>query len=267
MTPRSAAQALLLACLFGWAQFVQAGRCDPGTECLFAVFPHAGAQQLQDTYASIAEDLSLALDTRVRLVSSSSMGRYQNQLLAGRWDIALTGPGQYIYFAQPAGYLPLATTERLITYRIVTLQRTHIRTLEQLRQRRLGTMWPHTGTRSMTMALLEQARIDPRRDLHTRAFASQRACIHALLIGLVDACGLATPIFRLLEQEKPGNYLTLAESSPHAGGVYLAHPELSPDKRQALTDYLLGRPGMRRARPGYWDHYRKIARHTGELAQ
>lgn len=267
MTPSSILRATLLVWLASWAQLAQAGRCDPGSECLFAVFPHTGAQQLQDTYAAIAEDLSLVLDTRVRLVSSSSMGRFQNQLEAGRWDVALTGPGQYIYFAEPASYLPLATPERLITYRIVTLQRTHIRTLEQLRQHRLGVMWPHTGTWLMTMALLDQAKIDPRQDLHTRAFASQRACIHALLIGLVDACGLATPIFRILAKEKPADYVTLAESQPHASGIYLAHPDLPPDKRQAVTDYLLERPGMRRARPEYWDYYRQIARRLGELPQ
>lgn len=267
MTPSLAIQAALLIWLLSWTQLIQAGRCAPEAECLFAVFPHTGAQQLQDTYATVAEDLSLVLDTRVRLVSSSSMGRFQDQLEAGRWDIALTGPGQYIYFAEPAGYIPLATTDRLITYRIVTLQRTHIRRLEQLRQRRLGVMWPHTGTWLMTLALLDQAKLDPRRDLHTRTFASQRACIHGLLIGLVDACGLATPVFRILAQERPADYLTLAESPPHAGGVYLAHPDLPPDKRQAVADYLLGRPGLRRARPEYWDYYRQVARRLGGLPQ
>ncbi|RMG38521.1 MAG: hypothetical protein D6720_01215 [Gammaproteobacteria bacterium] len=245
------------------SQQLHAGRCDGTGNCLFGVFPHTGTRQLLDTYATLAEELSLVLDSRVRLASSSSMGRFQDELAAGRWDIALVGPGQFIYYAEPAGYIPLATTERLITYRIVTLQRTHIRTLAQLRGHRLGLMWPHTGTWLVTKALLHDAQIDPRDALQTRTFASQRACIHALLIGLVDACGLATPIFKILEKERPAPYLTLSESTPHAGAVYLAHPEVDPERRQALAEYLQERPGLRPAKPEYWEHYRELARRLG----
>ncbi len=250
---------LLALCLL-LATDAAARRCAPPADCLLAIFPHTGIDQLQVTYGGLAEDLSLVLDSPVRLVSSSTMGRFRQQVEQGRWDLTLVGPGQFVGVAEPAGYLPLATTERPISFRITTLERTHIRRLPQLRGRRLGVMGPGTGSWLIAMELLQKAGLDPQRDLKIRAFASERACVHALLARLVDACSLATPVFAVLREQCPADYHLLAESPPRVGAVYAVHPGVPAQRRRLIRDYLLSRPGMRAADPADWEPYRALAR-------
>ncbi|HHI76930.1 MAG TPA: hypothetical protein ENJ94_07135 [Gammaproteobacteria bacterium] len=250
---------LLVLCLL-LATDAAARRCTPAADCLLAVFPHTGIDQLQVTYAGLAEDLSLVLDSPVRLVSSSTMERFRQQIAQRRWDLTLVGPGQFVRVAEPAGYLPLATTERLITFRITTLERTHIRRLPQLRGHRLGVMGPGTGSWLIAMELLQAAGLDPHRDVRVQIYASERACVHALLARLVDACSLASPVFAVLREQCPADYFLLAESPPRAGAVYVVHPDVPAQRRRLIRDYLLDRAGMRAVAPADWEPYRALAR-------
>jgi len=248
---------IALGCLL-WSMSAQAQRCSEEQQCLFGVFPHSGFAQLQDTYSGIAEDLSLMLDRPVRLVSGSSMAHFQELTEAQRWDIALIGPGQFVSYAQPKGYIPVARSTRLLTYELITLKDKGIDSVGELRGKRLGLMWPNTGTHLMTHKLLGEAGIDPGKDLQTTTYASQHACVHALLIDLVDACGVATSILNILREQKPADYLSIARTQPFAGAMYVVHPSLDEADKEAARDYLQNRPGMQPFSPKDLDEYLHI---------
>ncbi|BAN70210.1 phosphonate transport system substrate-binding protein [endosymbiont of unidentified scaly snail isolate Monju] len=245
---------------------VLAARCTETHPCLFGVFPHTGTAQLRDTYSVVAEDLSLTLDTPVHLASGPVGGGFRKMLDQGEWDIALVGPGNFILHAQPAGYLPIASTGRQIIYQLTTLAERQIRTPKQLRGHRLGTMLPDSSTWLVTMDLLEQYHLAPARDVEIVHFSSQRGCLHALVIGRVEACVLARPIFRILQQQYQARFLILAETPEYAGPLYVVHPNLSESLRQRIADYLQSRPGTGPVNLSALDPYREIVRRLGRLS-
>lgn len=250
---RTRLYATVLACLSLLPSHLLAASCAAGGTCLFGVFPHSGMRQLQTTYAGIAEDLSLVLDRPVRLVSGISMFKFHQQTARQFWDLALLGPGQLSSVVKTQGYLPVARPATPITYQIVTLERSGIHSMAQLKGKRIGMMWRTTGTYLMTRDLIKKAGLDFEHDLHSMAYDSQAACVHALLIDVVEACGVATPILNILREQKPADYraLTISESLPSA--AYVVHQRLSAEDRAEIADYLLSRENLV---PAYPEEYR-----------
>lgn len=239
-----------------WAE--QATPCsEASTRCTFAVFPHTNIRQLEETYTAIAEDFSILLDINVRFLTASSMQRFADHVEALDYDIALIGPGQYVTSAAPAGYIPIAKVAKPLTYELVVNNKSPIKSIADIKGKRLGTMAQYTGTYFGTTILLQEADLNPG-DYTDRPFRSQGSCAQALAAGIVDVCSFASPIFSLIKLQLPNKFRSIAISKENPGSVYITHPEMSPETRRILQEHLLESSGIIVAEDQDFDPYRQL---------
>lgn len=243
------------------APAASASGCSDGSgPCILGVFPHTSTRQVESTYSTIAEELSLVLDRDTQLSTSTTIPRFLEGLRSKRYDVAFAGLGHYIMVAEPAGYTPLARRKQDLRYFIIGLRNRGIVTLSDLKGRRLGMMPPENGTTIATVMLLRKAGIDLTSDLDTEAYGSQQACVHALLTDLVDACGVAEPVVGVFERRLNIEFQVIAMSPPLSNVSYIASPNLSDEQREALRDYFAEREGYVAATPSDYDTFRALLR-------
>ena len=233
---------------------------DPDGTCILGAFPHTTPRQIEDTYSTIAEELSLVLDREVILRTASDVDHFLRHLEKQEYDIVLAGLGHYLMVAEPVGYAPLARRSNPLHYLIITRGDAPFRNTRDLRGHRFGFMPPANGTTISSHLLLRKAGLDYRKDLQDVRYASQQACIHSLMSGLVDACGLAEPIVQVFQEQLGTHFKILTRTRDPPNVAHLASPNLSHEQRDALRDYFSSREGFQAANARDYEHVRSMLR-------
>lgn len=216
---------------------------EESTKCSFAIFPHSNFQQLLITYKSVLEDLSLVLNSRVKLVSSRGMSDFAYKLDTKLYDIALIGPGQYISHGHPAGYIPIVSRSGVLKMQLFVKAESDIYSYEQLKGKVMGLMNPQTTTWYTTSILLQENGIQ-KKDIKFVGLDSQQACAHAIAINRVDACVFAVSNFEIIkEQNVATKFRTIGDALRIHNPVYAVHPDMSVELIDDLRSYLLSRDG------------------------
>lgn len=257
-------RAALLAlglCLIGNA--IASDCANEGGICTLGVFPHTSIRQVEVTYSTIAEELSLVLDRDVQLRTSTTVERFLQQLQQLDYDVAFAGLGHFMLVGEPAGYIPLARRREKLRYVVIAAPDSPLRTLDDLRGKRFGQMPAENGTTIATTVLLRSHGFDLDRDLKRFRFGSQQACIHALAADMVDACGLAEPVMMVFQNQMRMRFRVLGYSPAVSNIAYIASPNLSPQQIARLRDYFSRREGFVPATPGDYDEFRAILRRFG----
>ncbi len=212
-------------------------------DCTFAVFPYSHVRQMSSTYTEVANDFSLVMDKDVRLIGSRSTHQFVDNFKRGIYDIALTSNVSQILFGEEQGYLPIARRKLLISYRIITRQDSDIHKLQDLRDKTLGLSELTFSASTVALYLLHMAGIDRSYGIKLRHLSTQPTCAYALISGLIDACGVASPVLSLIMDENPGKFRSIARSKLFTNAHFVVHRDVPKDKRQQLTEYLINRPG------------------------
>lgn len=235
-----------------------AENCSPSSKsCLFGVFPHTNFQQLMTTYRGITEDLSLILDTNVKLRSSSSMQAFENFLKANLYDIALIGGGQFISTGLKAGYIPLVSREGSLKFSLYVLNNSEITNYKNLQGKTLGIMLKGTTTNFVTHKLFEKHHISMR-DIDLVPLDTQQGCAHAIVVGKVDACVFGASILEIIEQQNISvKFRSVGESLDILKPIFAVSSSLSPDIRSEVKTYLLGRGDYQAVTPEYIQQMKK----------
>ena len=149
-----------------------AGNCNAaGGSRVLGVFPHTSLGQIEATYAPITEELGLAIDRDVQLRTSRSMGAFIRHLRRQDKHIALTGIGQYLSDAEPAGYRPIARRDDDLVFEIIALPDSGMQQVTDLAGHTLGLIPASRGTTAFTLQLVRQSPgLEDR--VQTRAFSS-----------------------------------------------------------------------------------------------
>lgn len=226
--------------------------------CSFAVFPHSNFQQLLITYKSVLEDLSLVLDSRVKLVSSRGMSDFSYKLDMKSYDIALIGPGQYISHGRPAGYIPIVSRNGVLKMQLFVKEDSDIYSYEQLKGKVMGLMNPNTTTWYTTNILLQENEIQ-KKDIKFVGFDSQQACAHAIAINRVDACVFAVSNFDIIkEQNIATKFRAIGNALSIQNPVYAVHPDMPVDLIDDLRSYLLSREGYVEVKDKDFEEFRHL---------
>lgn len=250
---------ITLTVLWIFSPLILAERCmEGGNNCTLGVFPHTSIRQLETTYASLTQDLTLQLDVPVRVITSSSMGIYEDNLNQGVYDIALAGPQQYVSFAAPAGYLPIARRNNYFRFMIAVLNDSNIREISDLAGKTLGLVTPSIKRHVFAAKMLYDADRNLSDKVVHKHFSNQRACVHALESKLVDSCGVISTIFHIITDQSKNNFRILGESIDVPNAVYVVHPDVTPEQRELLTEYLTDRPNYVAAKDSDYDGVRQL---------
>ena len=238
---------VLLSIAIGFAstqQVLAYSNCSDGSKsCTLAIFPHTNFKQLLVTYKSLLEDLSLILDTRVKLVSARTMSDFAFKIDAKAYDIALIGAGQYISRGLAAGYIPLASRERTLGIRLYSKLGNGIHAYKDLENKRLGFMALNSTSWYAGSILLQKYNIS-KDDLDLVKLGSQQACAHALAINKVDACFFAVRNFEVIQQQNVNiDVKPIGETLKVNTAVYAVHPDMPKAMVDEIKSYLLSRDG------------------------
>lgn len=226
--------------------------CSNGeSDCTLGIFPHLGVRQMEATYSSLAEDLSLLTDRPFRFVTASSLSRFEQKLAAGRYDLALIGSPQLLNIGRAAGYVPIARRADLIRFHLLSLSSGDIKLPADLVGKRLGHTSKNTATYLVTHEMLEREGVDSTRLADDLEFGKQVACANALLTNLVDACTVASPVLeQIYLQFGTERFHVVSSSREFPNAIYLAHRSLDKRLFEQAQTYLANRPGFVRARIG-----------------
>jgi len=236
---------LVIAMGFGFITPVYAyDHCSESSKsCTLAIFPHSNYKQLLITYKSVLEDLSLILDTRVKLVSTRTMSDFAFKLDRHAYDIALIGSGQYISHGFAAGYMPLASREGSLETRLFVKSGSDIHSYDDLKGRRLGFMALNTTTWYSASILLQKHNVS-KKDIALVELGSQQACAHALAINKVEACFFAVVNLAIIQQQNVNiDVKPIGNSLKVNNPVYAAHPNMPVAVVDEIKAYLLSREG------------------------
>lgn len=240
-----------------WLSVSQASSCQQEDGlCVLGIFPHTSLRQLEETYTTIADEISLVLDRDFRLVSARNIDRFLVKLGQHKYDVALAGLGHYLLIGEDAGYIPLARRARNLHYEIIVRPDSSIHSLSDLKGRRYGAMSYTNGSTIATSILLQENGINTEQDLLFQEMGSQQACIHAMVADLVDACAVADPVREVFEKQLNMQFRILGASPPLANVAYIASPKLNDQQRQALQDYFSSREGFVKASKADYSAFR-----------
>lgn len=232
-------------CLLVMPLKVIAERCvSDDSDCIFGVFPHTGVKQISDSYGAISEDIGLELGVETRLTSSGSLELFREDLIKGRFDIALIGPGLFVTASRQQKYIPLARLINGLKFSVIVRDDSDIFQPLQLRNKTVGIVVKNSATAIVTRSLIQNAGINIHKDQKFKVFRTIHACAFALASEIIDACGVAEPVLATVQEQVKVKFRKIMESETFASSVYVAHPDVSAEKQKLLQNYLLNRGRM-----------------------
>ncbi len=236
--------AALLLGIFFTSQSMAYDNCTiESNRCSFAIFPHSNFKQLLITYKSILEDLSLILDTKVKLVSSRTMADFATKIDRKAFDIALIGPGQFLRHARDAGYIPLARREGQLEMALFVRADSDIQSYADLKGRKMGFMLANTTSWFSANILLQKYGVS-KTDIQLVTQGSQQSCAHAIAIHQVEACVFAASNLNIIKEQNVNiKFRQIGDTLSIMNPVYAVHPSMPEDVMAELKDYLISREG------------------------
>lgn len=167
----------------------------------FGVFPHLAAGQIENVFAPMAADLSRAIGRTVGLKTKPTFEAFMEELDGQVYDIAFVQPFDYVWAHDKHGYIPLARRGEPLTGLIVVKTDSPLRSLGELKGKKIGLPPEVAAVSHLTKMALLQAEIDPRTDIKLQYYKAHDSCLQQLLIGGIDACGTTAYTLRFFKNK------------------------------------------------------------------
>ena len=230
----------LMAVFFSTAPAAQ--EMTPPGQLTFGFLPIVSTERLVRRFAPLVDYLSRSLGRPVRMETAPDFETFLRRTQhERRYDLLFTAPHFYYLARRQAGYRALVRVDRPGMRAVIVAPRTGpLRTLADLRGRRLATVDPLALATMLVRAQLQEAGLDPDRDLVLVPTPSHNASLLSALQGQAEAASLMLPLF---EQAAPGlraSLRVLANTgvSPHMP-ISVA-PWVQPELAARIRELLLG---------------------------
>ncbi len=214
----------------------------PPGQLTFGFLPIVSTERLVRRFAPLVDYLSRHLGRPVRMETAPDFETFLRRTQhERRYDLLFTAPHFYYLAQREAGYRALVRVDQPgMRAVIVAPRRGPLKTLADLRGRRLATVDPLALATLLVRARLEEAGLDPDRDLVLVSTPSHNASLLSALQGQAEAASLMLPLF---EQAAPGlrasmRILAKTGVSPHM--PISAAPWVRPELAARIRELLLG---------------------------
>ena len=127
-------------------------------------------------------------------------------------------PFDYVRIAAQKGYIPLVTHSDNLNAIIITTANSRINTVHDLKGKTLALPPSVAAISYLSKIILEQANMDYSTDLTLVYTKNHASCMQLVLIGKVDACGVAAHPLRLFQKNNnlQLKQIAISPSIPHA---------------------------------------------------
>ncbi len=254
-----------------------AGKAGP---LVFGFLPIVSSERLVHRFSPLADYLSAKLDRKIRMETAPDFASFVRRTDdEQRYDILFTAPHLYYLAHRKSHYRALVRVDRPGMKAVfVTPVASPVHSLQDLRGRRLATTDPLALATVLARARLEQAGIDPDRDLTLVATPSHNASLLSCYRGTTDAAALIRPLYRRARAEIRDQTRVVAETASVPHMPIAVAPWIDAHTAARLRDILVnmsaetqGRallrhldwPGFVAAQPGEYDGLGTVADQLG----
>ncbi|WJW75737.1 phosphate/phosphite/phosphonate ABC transporter substrate-binding protein [Thiohalobacter sp. IOR34] len=229
---------LLLAFLLGGAEAAEPER----TRLVFGFLPIVSPERLVRRFAPLVDHLSQRLGVEVRLETAPDFAEFLRRTHEEqRYDLLFTAPHFYPLARERAGYRALVRVGGPGMRAVIVVPRqSAIRSLQDLRGRRLATVDPLGLATALVRARLSRAGLDPQRDLTLVSTPSHNASLLSAYQGRTDAASLMLPLYRQAVPEVRDGMRILATTAASQHMPISAAPWLDAAEVERIRGLLLG---------------------------
>jgi len=203
------------------------------------VFPFMPMANIEGLFAPLSRDIGAALARQVLLISSPSFETMIDDIKQARFEIAFVQPFDYVKFAKPAGYLPVAARADTLASIVVVKEGSPVKSLKQLKGKTIGMPPEVAAVSYLNKYLLKNAGLKPGTDVQLKFLLSHMACLQELLIGTVDACGISPPTMRLAREQLKAAFTIIARSPTIPSPLFVVKASLPRKERETITRVLV----------------------------
>lgn len=208
-------------------------------DLVFGVFPYLPPRDLEQVFAPIAADFSRVLGRKVQFTSSSSYEIYAARIDNEEFDIAFMQPFDFVRAADQHKYVPLATRGEPLKALIVTGPDSPVKTLEDLRGKRISLPPMDSAVSHLVRAYLRKNGFVPDKDVMLAYHRSHVSCMQQVLINASAACGTAIPAMRYFKSRMKVDMRVILESDVIPHTLFTAHSRLPAKDRTLLIETIL----------------------------
>ncbi|MEW6590096.1 MAG: phosphate/phosphite/phosphonate ABC transporter substrate-binding protein [Pseudomonadota bacterium] len=196
--------------------------------------------ELKAMFTPLADHIAKATGNPVRLEISQSFSNMERRLGAGRYAVFL-GPPQFTADAVEEGFVPVAKWDKPIFGVVIVPANSPYKTVADLKGARVGLAARDTAAGPLCIDVLRKSALRPDKDfaaLYEGRF--QDVMIQQLSAGSFDAICTGSGAWRMLNEESPGKFKVLAESTRVPGFALSIDGDLPEQDRKQLVAVLVG---------------------------
>lgn len=217
-----------------------AGDERPETAYRLGVFPFLPALTLDRVFSLVIDDLGTGMGRTVHFRTKPDFEAFADAMASGTYDFIFVHPFFYVTAADDHGYVPMARLRDPLVVSVLARQDSAIENLGDLSGRTLGLPPKLAAVSEIMFGELETRGMMPGRDLKIRHFQSKMSCLHAVILGSIDACGLPRFALAHLELGGPEQVKVVHESASFPSLVFAAHPRVPAADRKRAAALILG---------------------------
>ena len=193
----------------------------------FGAFPHMSSSHVEKKYAPVALAFSKLLNKPVRLGTATDMDKFRNRVIRGDFDIALIPPLDIVPIVDKGGYIPLARKPSNPATIVVSID-SALKQVEDLQGKTVGL--PEGTPVSIILQLtLRERGFTGDKNIHFQDVKNVQACLHKLLLKLVDACGSPSGIgigLKMFQNKMGRKFRVIMQTQAFPHMLFVAHPRL-----------------------------------------
>ncbi len=209
-----------------------------GQVSLLGIPPFLPPERLELTFAHMATRFGEVLERSVRFQTSTTYERYTENVLAEEYDFALLSPFLFVQL-DPGSYVPLARAPGVLRGEFVTLERSPVEELDDLRGKMVAIGPLHSGIEALARLTLLEHGLDPDEDLEVRYFESPLSCLQQLPAGTAAACATHYFARQRFEDEMGTPFRVIAETVGVHHGPLVAHRRVPQRDQDAIRELLM----------------------------
>lgn len=209
----------LFLVLFSNTSFAtSSSQCNTSTPLTFGILPFVSAEQLVVRFTPLVNYLSRHLKTQIRIETAPNFVEFSRRTIAAeRYDILFTAP-HFFPAAHNAGYRLIVSVDSPgMRALIVAPKKSKIKTLNDLRGKRLATVDVNSLVTLLVRKHLSEHNINPDNDLKLVVTPTHDASLLSSYHGVTDASALMQPPFAAASKAVRDSMRVIAktERAPH----------------------------------------------------
>ena len=208
---------------------------DDTTSLVFGVFPYLPTAQLEQIYAPVAADLSIATGREVQLRTRPSFDLFREELVQQHYDLVFIQPFAYAQVASANGYRSVARPAEALKAVFVVRSDSDINDFEDLRNSTLAMPPKGAAVSLLARQTLSQYGLVPGTNIRLTYQNNHAACLRAVLIRKAAACVTAPSPLQIFTQRTGMEFRILGYSEPIPSSTFAVHERLPAAMRAAIA--------------------------------